>query len=366
MRDWTMGLVALGLGSVIAFAALEIGVRLFVDVDAHRAIEVSGVDPKRPIGFLPGSSHVYETSEFRYRVDFNRFGRRDVEWDAATIADPGGILLIGDSFVLGNGLEHDQAIPTRLEDLLGGAAGSLEVFNFGMPGGGPPQYAQLLDAAIEDGFAAHTVVVMIFVGNDFYPSVIDDPNFDPVEIAERQVRPPAPAPSGFRSELVRFVRFRLAQSPVVVSAILTFGKWTGMEVYSSPSAYIFQREQAPEQERVIETILGSIREMKRRCDAASRQLLLVAMPNRIQVENSEALTSATLDPAAPNRRLEELCDDLAMPCLDLLPVLRAEYERSGEGLYFPIDRHLTPAGSEFAASSIARFLKEKRAWKNSN
>src|SRR5262249_26524668 len=109
-----------------------------------------------------------------FEAHFNSFGRRDVEWSPAVVADPGNVLFIGDSFAFGVGVEHEQTIPSQLEARFAKAGHPLEVMNFGMPGNGaPPTYALLLDDAIAKGFGARTVVVAIFVGNDFYPSVLD-------------------------------------------------------------------------------------------------------------------------------------------------------------------------------------------------
>jgi hypothetical protein len=361
-----MRLGSLALGAGLAFAVAEIAVRLTVDFARQAPIAVRGVDPERPIAFLPGHSAIYESDEFRYETVFNRFGRRDVEWSDAAIASPDGILFIGDSFTLGNGLHHEQAIPTLLEGLLDSPAGRPEVFNFGMPGGGPPQYAMLLDSALDDGFGARTVVVMLFVGNDFYPDVLDDPRFD-VEQRRRHIAELARAPEPlFRSQLVRFARLRVSQSTALVSALLSAGKLVGRSLYWSPTAYIFQRELMPAQRAVMDSILDFVRAMKRRCDEAGRDLHLILMPNRVQVENAAALTSATMDPTAPGRRVEKLCAEIEVPCIDLLPILRGEYERSGTALYYPIDRHLNPLGAEIAANAIAVFLNETRAWKSSN
>jgi len=351
---------ALAFGALVAFLMAEVGVRLFVDFQALQPGRVLGIDPEHPTAFLPGVSHRYQTEEFDYTVRFNRFGRRDVEWDAAAIANPANILFIGDSFVLGNGLEHEQAIPTQLERLLGDGGVEPEVFNFGLPGGGPREYARLLAEALEQGFAASTVVVMLFVGNDFYPAVIDDPVFD-VDRRKELIRKRESAPDPpMTSHLVKFVRVRLSQSTTAVSWALRLGNLLGRSLYSSPSTYVFQRELTPAQQQTLDTILDSVGVMKRSANDAGRQLFLVTLPNRIQVENAAALTNATMDAHAPNLRIAQVCATLEVECLDLLPLLQEEAGKFDEVLYYPVDRHLTPAGAELAATAIAEFLIERK------
>lgn len=351
---------ALAFGVLLAFLIAEVGVRLFVDFAAQTPGRVHGIDPERPTAFLPGTSHRYQSNEFDYTVSFNRFGRRDVEWDDATIANPDNVLFIGDSFVLGNGLEHEDVIPTQLERLLGGDGVRPEVFNFGMPGGGPLEYARLLEEALGRGFAASRVIVLLFIGNDFYPSVIDDPAFDPErrkELIRRHATAPDPPATSY---LVKFVRVRLSQSAVAVDWALRLGDLLGLSVYSSPSAYVFQRKLTPVQEQTLDTILGAVGVMKERADEARRRFLLVIMPSRIQVENADALTNTTMDAQAPNRRIARVCATLEIECLDLLPILQEKHRKSDEALYYPVDRHLTPVGAEFAAMAIAAFLVERK------
>ena len=154
---------ALALGALVAFVVLELFVRAFVDLAAQRAIPVHGVDPENPVSFLPGFAHTYETPEFTYTVRFNSWGRRDVEWTEAAIADPESVLLIGDSFVLGNGLEHEDTIASGLERFYASHGAPREVLNFGLPGGGPAEYARLFEDGLARGVAARTVVVVVFV-----------------------------------------------------------------------------------------------------------------------------------------------------------------------------------------------------------
>jgi hypothetical protein len=352
-------LVAMGLGLLLAFAIGELGVRLFVDFADEQPRRVEGVDPEHPTRFLAGTSHRYQSQEFDYTVEFNRFGRRDIDWDEATIQDPTNILFIGDSFVLGNGLEHEETIPTQLEGQLAQQGRKAQVFNFGLPGGGPREYLGLFEEAVKDGFAASTVVVMLFVGNDFYPSVLDDPLFDAERRKEliRQ-RDAAPTP-GLRSQLIQFVRLRLAQSAAAVDIALRLSDLLGIQIYSSPTSYIFQRRLLPEQQETFDAILASLEGMQRLAEESSRHLLVVVSPNRVQVENTNALTTATMEAAAPNRRIMQLCDTLELQCLDLLPLLAQETQRTSEALYYPIDRHWTPRGASFVTSAIGALLLER-------
>ncbi|MHC4607667.1 MAG: alginate O-acetyltransferase AlgX-related protein [Planctomycetota bacterium] len=353
LRRALPNLLLVAFSLLLSFVVLEVAVRLFVDLQEYRPIGVHDVDPEDGTRFLPGHERVYETAEFRYTVTFNRFGRRDIEWTPAMIADPHNILFIGDSFVLGNGVEHESTVASLLEKRFAAAGDSREVFNFGMPAGAPPTYERMLRSALDSGFGAKTVLVATFVGNDFYPNVLAPPKPRPRPKPKTNDRGAGP-----RSELAHFVRLRLSQSPRTVGWALTASRLLGVTAYDTAGSYIFLRKQTPEQSAVFDEILESFGRLKERCDADGRELRLVIFPNKIQVENREDLTSAVFDAEKPNRRILDYCAAHGIPCLDLLPVIEAGYERGGESLYFPVDRHLNETGSAVAAEAIGDFLEE--------
>ncbi|MGH7287501.1 MAG: alginate O-acetyltransferase AlgX-related protein [Myxococcota bacterium] len=336
--------------------ALEVSVRLLVDFEQQKPFGVYDVDPaNRHLSFLPGRSRHYATSEFSFDAHYNAFGRRDVEWSPAVVADPNSVLFIGDSFAYGIGVDHEETLPTQLEVRFAQAGRPAEVMNFGMPGNGaPPGYAMLLDDAIEKGFAARTVVVAIFVGNDFYPSVLT-----PLDGA-----PAAPAPADSKNggsllshwKSFELLRLRVSQSARLVGWALTLGRMLGISVYDGAGTYVFLRERTPEQDALFQRILGHIGVMKQTCDETDRRLFAVILPNRIQVENREAFTSAVYDAARPHRDVLRYCEQLGISCLDLLPVLSEAYLRDGEPLFFPVDRHLNPRGYRLVGEAIASFL----------
>ena len=83
------------------------------------------------------------------------------------------------------------------------------------------------------------------------------------------------------------------------------------------------------------------------------QFVLVAFPVRAQVE-----TAPTFD--YPQQRLIQIARTLKVPCLDLLPLLRMDFEKNTkmEDRSFFDHCHLTGRGHQFAAQAIYRFLKQ--------
>jgi hypothetical protein len=333
----------------LTLVALELGVRA-LDLGTEAAPRrVKGVDPDKLIAFLPHARHRYRTPEFEFEVAANRFGRRDTEWDPTVLADPRNLLLVGDSMVLGYGVVDADSISTQLETLLGSGGSVVEVFNFGMPAAGLPEYRDLVDEAFRIGIGARQVVVAVFVGNDFYPG------------GSTPARPvPPEGPRRPPSELLAFVRQRLSSSPTVVGAVLTLGARLGVTLYDTAGSYIFLRQQTPDQEQEFRRILGILAEIAERARAEGRDLKVVILPNKLQVENAEALTSGLYDSGRPNRAILDYCAEIRIACRDLTPAL-IEALDAGEPLFFPLDRHLTPAGTRVAAREIAAFVSDPGA-----
>jgi hypothetical protein len=196
-------------------------------------------------------------------VSFNQHRRRDVDWSADTLADPRNILFIGDSMVLGNAVNFEWTMPTLLEKRIAEVEAPREVYNFGMPGGGPPQYLQMMEDAFETGFEARVVLVGIFIGNDFYPNVLR-----PWKLQHR-TRPPS-KPKG--SVLYQILKRRIAQSPRTVGWALTFGRLTGTSVYNTSGSYVYLRQQTEKQEAMFQEILGHVGKLKDACDQSGRDL----------------------------------------------------------------------------------------------
>jgi lysophospholipase L1-like esterase len=354
---WIANLTLAAISLLLTFAAFEAGVRLLVDFEEQKPSGVYDVDyASGGLSFLPGRSRRYETPEFRFDAHYNSFGRRDVEWPPAVVADPRNVLVIGDSLTYGIGVEHADTIPSRLEEFFAREGRPVEVMNFGMPGNlaAPPGYARLLDDAIAKGFAARSVVVAIFVGNDFYPALLE----------QLEPKPAAPAGAGARSaggllahsKSFQFLKLRVSQSARLVGWALTLGRWLGVSFYDSAGTYVFLRERTPEQEATFRRILGHVGDMKRRCDETGRRLFAVILPNRIQVENRDALSSGVYDAARPDRDVLGYCEEIGIACLDLLPVMSAAWERDGEPLFYPVDRHPNRRGYRLIGDAVAAFL----------
>jgi hypothetical protein len=98
--------------------------------------------------------------ELRYRLPGNLFPEIDSDGFRNTSNDgPFDIVILGDSHVYGYGVSAEDSYPKQLAAITG-----KKVYNFGMGGYGPAQYAHLADKALD--LNPDTLVVSLFMGND--------------------------------------------------------------------------------------------------------------------------------------------------------------------------------------------------------
>jgi lysophospholipase L1-like esterase len=122
-----------------------------------------GVSPLRS---RANDDSVLERNEFRTRVVTNALGFRDRRLPGPKPPGTMRVVVLGDSFTQGYGVEEGDAYPRRLERLLDERrpAERHEVINLGVPGACPLDYDGHLE---EVGLAYHPDVVLVgFMAND--------------------------------------------------------------------------------------------------------------------------------------------------------------------------------------------------------
>jgi hypothetical protein len=106
----------------------------------------------------PHSVHHHTTREYSVSYHYNNIGVRGPQFAPDTLYD---VLLIGDSFMFGVGVEENQTVAGLL------AANGLSVFSAAESATNPPQYLQKVKVLTAWGLRSRAMVVGLFVGNDF-------------------------------------------------------------------------------------------------------------------------------------------------------------------------------------------------------
>ncbi len=307
------------------------------------------------------------------------------------------VVALGDSFTFASGgVPWSDLWTTKLQQLLHeGLRQPVEVINLGMPMVGPSferRMWQLQGAALRPD----VVVLEFYVGNDFRDEawVPDDGFFSrygrhsdvlavlrnawagrvagseghvPGALSFAEFHKSAELPQG-GYEVEDYRRIFLARRPLYTRAQLLNIEMRDMRLCDLSQRAAFDGMCA----KLEKTLLPFVAEVV----GSGAQLLVVIVPDRIQVNSSERLAvlaalgrpDADFDWDAPQRWLDALLARNGVPCLDLLQPMRAESGGESEDgggaeahlpLYSADDTHWSVAGNALAATLIARQLERQ-------
>jgi len=363
-------LLLLGIGILAALALAELAVRLFVPeyltAPHPRGMYIN--EPTRGYALTPNFRAPLQSAEFKTSVAINSLGLRERELGPKP---PGAyrILVLGDSFVFGQGVDAESTFPHLLESELTLRVPEVawQVINAGVPGYGTDQQVAFLE---ELGWSLEPdlVIVALFAGNDVYDnsiggqvrrSVRNGYLYDEHRAQEKAARSafvgPVTSWLALHSRLYVFIR---SQFDAV--------QWARGSRIPVPSEHLDALRLSPSANFMdglarTETLLERMADQAAQHDA---RLLVVLLPAAIQVD--DALWDRTLtlfhlsadefDRAQLGKLFDQFTRRLGIPFLDLLPAMLSTY--TGPPLYFETDIHWTAEGHRAAAPVIARYLIE--------
>ncbi|RMH23066.1 MAG: hypothetical protein D6696_01690 [Acidobacteria bacterium] len=353
------GLALLALGSAVGLALAEGAVRLLRPQPL--TLVTPGLyqsDPPLRYRLAPGyHGTISNLTEFTTEVEIDRHGMRGPAI-AAVAAGP-RLLVLGDSFTFGWGVENDQTFV----HLLATGERPFVAMNGGVPGYGLPDEADWFERYGKK-LRPDLVLLAVFAGNDLLDATAKHRRV----VVEDGLVGAAAAPTPWRRALDRLHLVRLAKRalpPAVESRLrAALGlpePWATS--YLRDTLQSFAVEPPP---LIVEGRAASRQAFDRLRAAVEAQgaaLAVVLVPAALQVDERRwraALTyaggdPAAYDPATPSRFFAELAASRQVPVLDLLPAFRAA-RNAGEELYFQHDPHWNAGGHRLAASALARFL----------
>lgn len=280
---------------------------------------------------VPDTEDRHRSSEFDVSIRINAQGlRSDRELALEPSPDTKRVVVIGDSFSFGHGVEASEAFPALLDEQLE----AVEVINLAVTGYGTDQ--QLL-RLIEQGldWRPDVVLLALFEGNVFrnvrehylgYPKPRFELDGDALELVNVPVPRSAPDPGPLS-------RSRLWQ---------LFGE-RGRDLLE----HLGYGEAWP----VTDAILARLDEVCRQADA---RLVVVV------IAKDQAVYGSGLRRALHHRTLAEIdrmLERQKIPHLDLTPDLVEHASRpDADPLYFAEDGHWTAAAHRLAARQIAAWL----------
>lgn len=185
---WGFRIAAVGLGLVLALAIFEIGLRLV----APQPTGPSHLMPHEDLGVVPRPSHsgtVRLPGLYTYSFEHDADGFRLTPPASGDSTAP-EVLLLGDSFAYGMGVENEETTASRLAAALDARGMPTRVVNGARIGAGPGYALRLLQT--HGRLWRPDVVVYLFYVNDYgnlqhatYFDVADDRTLTPVEPRDR-------------------------------------------------------------------------------------------------------------------------------------------------------------------------------------
>lgn len=163
LRALALRLLAVGVGCGLAFLVGEVAVRLLVpQEDVERWFQSN---PRYGHTLKPNfhQTYRYRQAGISIEVDTNSLGLRGPELD---LGSPGlvHVLLVGDSFTFGEGLDVEQTFPRKLDATLNHDAHRFCVINTGVGGWGTLQESLYVRDHFQD--FRPDAIVLTFCGND--------------------------------------------------------------------------------------------------------------------------------------------------------------------------------------------------------
>lgn len=285
----------------------------------------------------PGAGGRLKSDEFDVAIKINARGERaDFEVPQEKVAGKRRLLVIGDSFSFGHGVEAAEAWPARLERLLPES----EVVNLAVTGYGTDQQVLRLE---KRGLAYQPDVVILglFEGNVFR------------NLKKEQMGYPKPRfeLAGGRLELRGVPLPRLAEGETYASAMPVSRLWA---LAGGRAIELFRHlgfgEGWPLTGAILERFAADCRSV-----GAEPRVVLIPKDRAVDAPGWRgAIHRRTL------REIEELSKSRGIATLDLTPLLAARLAQDGQPLYFPVDGHWNVAGHEAAAQAIADWLAPRK------
>jgi lysophospholipase L1-like esterase len=270
-------------------------------------------------------------------------------------------VLLGDSLVLSVQVPFRQTFGELLEERLNRrqSAYRYRVVNAGVQGYGPIE-EQLFFRSIASTVQPDLVLPVVFVGNDAEEAVrsrhkLDDTRGSAAIVADSSL-----------TRLRRLVRSSMVLQIVRLRINAVTGRLSPSLAPPEPPLQSYAKQPAPRIADGLTITRRSIEDIAQTASAAGASTALVLMPARFQVDDGDygrlkdivSASGGTLVRDAATERFDRALAPLGLPCLDVLPALRAALP--GPDLFYQETVHLTPRGHAVVAEALDRFIEDHR------
>jgi hypothetical protein len=303
-------------------------------------------------------------SDYRTTVETNSHGFRSPEYDVEPEPGTVRLALFGDSEVFGVGVDEQDMLNRKMEELLNRSGGRYEVLNFAIPGTGTIVQERLLERAALD-WDLDVAIFIVTVAND----LSDNVRFTRTE--ERRKAPAEPAapaqPRKRPNPILTWVKglnlYRLAVFKVLphLPGFLTpAARRFGTVPHSVATWYANDSLEAD-----FALLTGALLRARDSCAERGVKLYITTAPSRSQfvpatirlmrnTVDPSVLQKVDADPSRPQRMLRAFAEENGIGYVEVVDEFRALADK-GARLRHPNDGHLNREGT----AELARLLAER-------
>lgn len=361
----------LGGTLVLCVLALEVAVRLLGAVSPPMT-ERDSVVGQRLVRHFAGKVYDAESRQ-SVLVRTDREGFRGPDRPCEKPQHVRRVAVLGDSMIAALGVEEDQTLVGRLEQLLNrqsSGAERWEVFNFGVPGSSTGQEFALWRATVKQ-YRPDVVLCGFFVGNDLADNsrrLSNNPRvyFDLDQTGRLVQRPMSAAKTGLSAWLNRYSRLYVWQKEAFRHVHYAWLKHTRT---LEPGLWIYAKQQPAEVAQAWQLTGALLAQWAAEARNQGSRFGVVLIPTAQQVYPEslhKALASGGADPANfdadyPDRKMAELCRASGVPLLSLSADFRQatpsrSLAKADEWLFVRGEGHFNARGNQLAAEAVCRWI----------
>lgn len=297
---------------------------------------------------VPGASGFGRAGTY---IHINRDGFRDVDYPLKKKATVFRIMVIGDSFTFGQGVNLEDTYSKHLERRINDIGKTSEVISCGVIGYGMWQYLETLKRKVIP-YKPDLVILGLFI-DDITTSV------SPYKHLQNWpgTNPFAKDASGMmsRSYLWNFLKnwitlvetkYRYLRGHKYLKGIEKRKEATGP---AHPESNWYQIMYGKLPKNIYSDFAETLYTFIRICETVNTQVIVVLIPDAAQLHEP--------DRQKVNLFVAQICKDIGVPFVDVIK--RFEKEEDPRTLYlFPLDAHTSPKGHRLIADSIFEQIKE--------
>ena len=351
-------LIAIGL-----LAVIEIGVRLLYPQSSFTKFISSGdtvaIEHKSVIHRLrPGAHYRQRNPEFNAEYLINSEGMRDHrtyldrEKDSSTTR----ILLLGDSFSFGHGVNYKDNWVTLLENILQEDNDKLEIVKAGIPAFDTSTEYEYLQE-LYDSFKPD-MVMLGFLPNDLFTnqslSEMSGKNSLKIEqLLKGKTKRAKAVTRGLQKKsqlhIVSLSKRLLLRIDEIYCSI--YRHTSRGEYFEFPLS-----DHARYQMEITKTLLKLIHHF---CKKRGIELLVISIPQQFQVfYRTTCFQSSDVNVNLIDEFYGKLAQNQGFNWIPTLAELSLTYQKNGRDLYYRLDGHLTKYGNSVLSKIIAKKIKE--------